>query len=123
MPSCKFSAAIHEMHTGESIQARVATVYQQIQDHPAGSYYINDLAKQAGLTAEVFNNNFKEMYGLTVPQCITQAKMRLAATMLSEGSSIKQVSAALQYKQVINFHKTFKRVMGITPKQYYLKNK
>jgi AraC-like DNA-binding protein len=107
------------MHSGESIQARVSAVYHRLLQNPVGRYYINDLAKHAGLTAEVFNKSFKEMYGLTVPQCITKAKMQLAATMLSEGHSIKQVSAALQYKQVINFHKTFKRVMGVTPKQYY----
>jgi AraC family transcriptional regulator, activator of mtrCDE len=110
------------MHSGESIQARVSAVYHQLLQNPVGRYYINDLAKQAGLTPEVFNNSFKEMYGLTVPQCITQAKMQLAITMISEGHSIKQVSAALQYKQVINFHKTFKRVMGVTPKQYYRQN-
>lgn len=44
------------MHTAESIQAKVAAVYRQLQQNPVGRYYINDLAKQAGLTAEVFNN-------------------------------------------------------------------
>jgi len=107
------------MHTGKSIQAKVSAVYHQLLQNPVGRYFINDLAKQAGLTVEVFNNSFKEMYGLTVPQCITQAKMKLAAGMLASGYSIKEVSAALQYKQVINFHKTFKRLMGVTPKQYY----
>ena len=108
------------MHTGKSIQARVWAVYHLLLQHPAGRYYITDLAKQAGLTAEVFNKTFKELYGITVPQCLVQAKMQRAASMLAAGHPIKEVSAALQYKQVINFHKTFKRVMGITPKQYYL---
>lgn len=106
------------MHLPDPTREKVEQIYQRIQQQPVGRYFINDLAKEARLAPEVFNQTFKHLYGITVPECIVRAKMQLAARLLLQGMPIKQVAADLQYRQVINFHKTFKRVMGLTPGQY-----
>jgi AraC-like DNA-binding protein len=111
------------MDTHPSVNTKLEAIYQAIHQYPERKYYIVDLAKQAGLTPQVFNMVFKQHSGITVPQCITKAKMERAIKMLLADHSIKEVAASLGYKQVINFHKTFKRFTGLTPRQYYLRNK
>lgn len=106
-----------------SVIDKIGSIYQDIYRYPERKYYINDLAKQAGLTPENFNTAFKKLYGLTIPACITQAKMQRAIELLLQHYSIKQVTATLGYEQVINFHKTFRRFTGLTPRQYYLRHK
>jgi AraC-like DNA-binding protein len=111
------------MDVHPSVKTKIEAICQAIRQYPERKYYITDLAKQAGLTPSTFNQAFKQYLGISLPQCVTKAKMERAMEMLLAHHSIKQVTAALGYKQVINFHKTFKRFTGLTPRQYYLRNK
>lgn len=101
----------------------IRSIYQEIHRHPERRYYIIDLAKQAGLTPQDFTFLFKQHYGMSIQQCMVKAKMERAIQMLLQHHSIKQIAADLGYKQVINFHKTFKRFTGLTPRQYYLRHR
>ncbi len=111
------------MDTPGSVKTKIETVYLAIHESPAKKYYISDLAKHAGLTTETLKTAFKEQYGFTIPEWITRSKMERARLMLQYGQPIKQVAAELGYKQVVNFHKTFKRLTGLTPGQYIEKYK
>ena len=107
------------MEQRPSINDRIEAIYQAIHQCPERKYYISDLARQAGLTPQHFNCVFKKLYGISIPQCVTKARMERAIALLLAHHSIKYITAALGYKQVINFHKTFKKITGLTPKQYY----
>ena len=66
---------------------------------------------------------FKDKTGTTLQQYICYKKVEYASQLLKEHEmSPAQVSEILGYESLSSFSKSFKRVMGISPKQYILES-
>ncbi|HEX6916329.1 MAG TPA: AraC family transcriptional regulator [Chitinophagaceae bacterium] len=111
------------MHYSPDIISRVEEIHCLIMQNPARRFYVAELARQASLPVEILNNAFRLHYGLTIPQCIVQAKMSRAVDMLLDHHPIKEIAAELGYKHVVSFHKAFRKTMGLTATQYYLQHR
>lgn len=80
---------------------------------------LSDLAKEMNLNANYLSQVFKKETGKTFLKYITGLRIEKAKELLDSGDySISDTAAALGFNDYFYFLKTFKRVTGLTPKQY-----
>ena len=71
------------------------------------------------MTANYLGQVFKRETGKPYTQYITELRIDRAKSLLLSGDmSISDISNALGFNDYFYFLKTFKRVTGVTPKQY-----
>lgn len=84
---------------------------------------LKDLAKLVELTPEYLSKIFKETTGFSVIEFINKVKMDKAKVLLMEGNlKIKEVAEKLGFKDEFYFSRTFKKIEGICPSNYYSYN-
>ena len=82
---------------------------------------VGKIATLLGLSQEHLLRLFKREVGRTFQEHLLEVRMRSAADLLSIHSrAIKEIALALDYSDVSNFYRDFKRVYGTTPRQWRL---
>lgn len=90
-----------------------------IDTHYDRSLSLGDLAREMNLNPNYLSQVFKKETGKTFLKYVTDLRIEKAKTMLDSGSySISEIASALGFNDYFYFLKTFKRVTGLTPKQY-----
>lgn len=78
-----------------------------------------ELSRCVGMSASKLKQRFKAYYGHTLSDCLRQARMHQARTLLgARRLSIAQVADTLGYEHAANFTTAFKREFGLTPREY-----
>jgi AraC-like DNA-binding protein len=78
---------------------------------------IPELARQAGINQQKLKQGFKEVYGKTIFQYLTDARMESARYMLLDNSiTVREVAEHHGYSNQSHFAKRFKERYGISPK-------
>ncbi len=62
---------------------------------------------------------FKNIYGLTISQYITNLKMEEAVQLLKQKVSVTRISEILQYSSIHSFTKSFRNHYGVPPSKYW----
>jgi len=83
-------------------------------------YCVSKLAVFIGLHVRTFERRFFEQFRSTPKAWILRERMELAAPLLIQGFSSKQVATSLEYSCVSNFCRDFKRHFGRPPKEFVL---
>lgn len=84
----------------------------------------NDLAQYMHLNPGYLSKIFKRETGTTVTKYITSLRILKSKQMLDSGNySISEIAAATGFNDYFYFLKTFKKVTGLTPKQYQMGEK
>lgn len=77
---------------------------------------MEDLARNVGVSQHRLNELFREIFGATPFQCLTQWRLDQARVMLSSGDlSVKQVAHLMGYAHVSSFSHAFSRRFGTPP--------
>jgi two-component system response regulator YesN len=76
------------------------------------------LASKLFVTPQYLSKIFKDETGTTFKEYILELKMNLAKELIKEGKSINQISEKIGYNDVNYFIKSFKKHVGITPKEF-----
>ncbi|OCT10531.1 hypothetical protein A8709_12090 [Paenibacillus pectinilyticus] len=86
----------------------------------AESLDLNSLSKRVFLTPSYLSKLFKLETGTTVIEYIISVRMNKAKELLKEHIQLKtyQVGEMVGYKDPAYFNKQFKKVVGLTPKEY-----
>lgn len=79
---------------------------------------IDDIAKNVFLSRSYLQHMFKQYVGIPITEYIFTQKMHIARFMLTNGSSLNEVSNALGYKYYSTFCMHYKKFFGITPKNH-----
>lgn len=80
---------------------------------------IEDLAQKVNLNRTTLQKVFKEMYGLTVNEYRTKARIQLAKNLLvSTDISITEIAGRCGYTNASKFSKVFKTNEGVLPKDW-----
>jgi AraC-like DNA-binding protein len=88
-----------------------------------GHLSIRHLAELSSVSETYFRRLFKELYGVSPNQYITNLKMEYAAQMLqSKLYTVTQVSDEVGYTSVKYFERVFKQHYGTTPTEYMRQN-
>jgi AraC-like DNA-binding protein len=80
---------------------------------------IEELAHTVNLNRTTLQKVFKEMYGLTVNEYRTKARVQLAKNLLSSTPfTISEVASYCGYANASKFSEVFKKNEGVTPKEW-----
>jgi len=106
-------------HTKSRASARMAQVIQTIRGNPQGEYRLEELARQTHLSLARFKGRFKAETGVSPWQFILQTKIEAAQERLRAGNEpITAIALDLGFVSSQYFATVFKRVTGLTPRDY-----
>lgn len=98
-------------------------VQQYIYNHLYQLLTLDILAKLVNLSSKYLSHLFKKEVGITISAYITEKKLEESKLWLDNSSlSISEIAHQLSFSDQSYFIKVFKRSIGLTPKQYRLKN-
>lgn len=98
---------------------RLLPALQFLQNYPEQDVPTESLASMCGLSVTQLRRLFHSCTGMTVTEYKTQLRIRRACHLLCEGElSIGEIADRLGYENIFYFSRVFKKVIGISPKQY-----
>ena len=81
----------------------------------------NDLAQYMHMNPSYLSKIFKQEAGTTVIKYLTSLRIHKSCQMLNSGNySISEIASATGFNDYFYFLKTFKKITGVTPRQYQL---
>ena len=89
---------------------------------PGHPWTVPEIAARVGLSRSPFAARFRNQVGSSPMRYLTSWRMRLAARMLSEGSSVGETAQGVGYESDASFSRVFKREMGVPPSTLRPKN-
>ena len=105
--------------TGNTNGNRMQYVLHYIQEHLLEKIAINELSRKAYLSRNMFFKWFKEQFGITPLEYITRERIRLARQLLADKkNTVTSVSQQCGFSDVNYFIRAFKKIEGITPKNW-----
>lgn len=97
---------------------KLSQLVLDIRANPGKKWNVAFMAKQAGFSIPHFNRVFRQTFGTSPNQFVTQQRIQHATQLLSETPmSIAQIADALGYNDHYYFHRQYKQITGTTPSQ------
>jgi AraC-like DNA-binding protein len=86
---------------------------------PSHRWTLLELAERAGMSRSTFAERFRETVGETPMEYLTRWRMLLASDRLvNSRDALAKTAVSLGYESESAFSTAFKRVMGVSPRQY-----
>jgi AraC family transcriptional regulator len=79
---------------------------------------LEDSATRAGLDPFHFLRVFTRVLGVTPHQYLVRSRLRRAARMLAQGSSVTDAAYDAGFGDISNFIRTFRRAAGVSPRRF-----
>lgn len=90
-----------------------------IHDSPQTDWSVDSLADASGLSRAAFAKKFKEATGDTPARYVAKIRIQLATRIFrSSAPTVEEVAAAVGYQDAFVFSKVFKRIQGMSPRDY-----
>lgn len=110
-------------HTDDEVVSKpqdvVEKVKQYIQTHISENITVDDLAGLVYLSADHLRRVFKKQEDITIVDYIIKKRLELAKTLLEQDKlTITMISAKVGYNNYSYFTKMFKKMYGMTPREY-----
>ena len=103
-------------NTLKKIQPSVDYLHEHFDD---SSMRVEILAEKSGFHPRYFAKIFKDTYGVSPKQYLTQLRMEQARELiLSNRYTVSQIAQMTGYLDIYHFSKTFKQENGISPSEY-----
>ncbi|MCP5082564.1 MAG: AraC family transcriptional regulator [Alphaproteobacteria bacterium] len=116
------SGISRDLNSATSVQlelGQVSAALDHINDNLSALLRVEDLAALAGLSAYQLDQRVRTLYGLSVGQYITRARIELACHLLKRSSgAISQIALDCGYGDQTAFTRQFRRSVGLTPRAY-----
>ncbi|MEG0548021.1 MAG: AraC family transcriptional regulator [Coprobacillus sp.] len=104
---------VHSPHT-ELINETIA----YIQTHIYESIRLKDIALSLGISVGVLHKAFIDVLGTPPATYIHQQKIQYAQKKLLLGESVTSIAQELNYSSAYHLSKAFKKIVGLSPKEY-----
>jgi AraC-like DNA-binding protein len=99
--------------------AEVAVVLDHIRNQPGSELRVEALATMAGLSVYQLNRRIRIIFGISTNQLIAKTRIDAASEMLRSGEApIAEIANACGYFDQSAFSRAFRKVVGLTPRQY-----
>lgn len=83
------------------------------------TYTVNDLCSSLSYSRMQLNRIFKAQFNMSPHSYLIKMKFNYAMSLLSSTDmGIKEIASSIGYSSVSQFHTAFKKVFGITPKEF-----
>jgi len=100
---------------------RVELITKMIAKRNTGKLSASDAGSLLGICQGHFLRLFKQEAGVTFRQYKRVARISRAVNLLTDSdAAVKQIALIAGYEDVSNFHRDFKEVQGISPRQWRL---
>ncbi len=96
----------------------VSGIRRLVQEQLSGRLSVGSIASQCHYNAVYLSRLFKEETGVSLQDYIIRKRMEKARELLCAGEKIGDVAAAVGYENCPHFSRAFKRIFGVSPKQY-----
>lgn len=107
----------------KKVMDKMYIVRDFIKSHIGEYYSLKALAKKAGTNEHTLKKEFKLLFGKTVFEFWSDAKMNEAQTMLlTSDKSIQQISNIIGYKNPQHFSTAFKKTFKMSPSDFRKNN-
>jgi two-component system response regulator YesN len=117
-----FSSLENDTYTNRTI----LEVKKYIKEHIREKLSLTDIASRFSFTPNYFSQLFTRVAGITITEFITIEKIHEAKKMLRDDTlKVYEISDILSFENAFYFSKVFKKIEGISPKEYqknYSKN-
>lgn len=92
---------------------------EYIAENYSENITIEQLAETIHLSKSYFMTRFRQAAGVSAVEYITQYRIRAACSVLTESSkTVSEISFECGFRNLSNFNRQFKRLMGCTPNEY-----
>lgn len=107
---------IHEIISNKNYYDFVMMAQQLIDKDLSVNYTIAELAKQVGTNEQYLKKYFKQYFGKTIMNYITERKMNYAKELIMTGNyRVVDVARLTGYKHATHFTTAFKKFFGFIP--------
>lgn len=96
----------------------IARSIEFLSSHLTDTITINDLADQIGMSRAVFHRKFKQATNMSPIQFIKSMRLNIAAKRIAEGTNVNVAAMDVGYLSSSQFSREFKRMYGLSPKQW-----
>ncbi len=92
---------------------------EYIAENYSENITIEQLAGTVHLSKSYFMNRFRQAAGVSAVEYITQFRIRAACSALAESTkTVSEISFECGFRNLSNFNRQFRRLMGCTPNEY-----
>ena len=103
-------------------QERVQVMLVYIHTHYADELSLKDIADAGMMSIAQCNRCFNKMLNVTPYEYLIQYRLQKATNLLKDATlNVTEISEIVGFNNVTHFIQTFKKVYGISPKKYRMK--
>ncbi len=106
-------------HLPEPTSDRLKRLSEAVRAAPHQTWSIADAAAAIGASGRTLNRHFYQQTGMHFSEWVRRARLLHALTRLAQGEPITRVALDLGYATPGAFSVMFRRVMGVTPSDYF----
>lgn len=102
-----------------SISRKIFRVLRQIETEYYKKMDLFSLGREVGLNRDYLSRKFKREVGVTFQEYVQVTRVKKGAYLLANSEkSIKEVSHSVGFSRPEIFTRTFKKITGVTPKDF-----
>lgn len=101
---------------------RIQPVLSYLGEHFSEKILLDDLCARFYMSRSRLTQSFRAATGLTIGEYLLQLRLSHARTLLTGGTEVERTALLCGFGSAANFIRCFRAHMGISPKQYALKN-
>lgn len=105
----------------DGVPPYVSAALSYLQEHYSERVVASDLATGLGVGRTTLMTAFKHYTGTTVGEYLAQCRLKAAIARLREGMTEQTVAESCGFGDACNLIRSFRRHLGVTPKQYIAK--
>lgn len=105
---------------GDKYARSFALVSKFLNAHYADQLVAEDVARMVQVNPNYFPKLFKEYFGVSFIEYLTDIRMKKAAVLLKGGTSVKDTASFTGFLDGNYFSRVFRQYYGTSPKQYQL---
>ncbi len=100
-------------------QPQIRRAVELLHQDCAREWTLSELAREAGLSRAGLADKFRVAVGSTPGDYLRKVRMERAVRLLRESEAgLESVAAAVGYRDAFGFSKAFKRVVGVSPREF-----
>ena len=99
------------------MNARLAKIQDWTKLARQANWSVSKMAEHCGISENTLRRYFRQQFGQTPNQWITDQRFKRAVELIKDGSSIKETASLLGFQHAQTFSREFKKFWGQCPTQ------
>lgn len=114
-----YSKLVRAGENPHTVGSTIYSVIKYVENNIYSIMEIKAIASELNFNYSYLSHMFRKKTGITLQQHIMQKKIEKSCELIKEGRlSMTDIALMLNYESVQSFSKSFKRVMGVSPRTY-----